>query len=218
MHFYLYWLYDLCHTCPKTNGWIPKMILWKKVTPFKINCYFWYQFVRFLGCITYDLWLGLGYSYVLASGRRIWSSQNPPVDFGDQDVLGSSQLARWWPSTLCLSQVVEKKRPFPGVLVKGWCFPQIALAIWGSYFKLGGEGSQILWIRCRGGAVTQCVVSRCNQGSGVCRSKRGLSRRVSLVSSHACTGGGSQYYLYIYILYHIYVYVIFHFCLVIFIF
>ena len=48
-----------------------------------------------------------------------------------------------------------------------------------------------------GGAVTQCVVSRCNQGSGVCRSKRGLSRRVSLVSSHACTGGGSQYYLYV---------------------
>ena len=37
--------------------------------------------------------------------------------------------------------------------------PQIALAIRGSYFKLGGEGSQILRIRCRvGGAVTQGVV------------------------------------------------------------
>ena len=28
----------------------------------------------------------------------------------------------------------------------------------GSYFKLGGEGSQFLWIRAGGGAVTQGVV------------------------------------------------------------
>ena len=101
----------------------------------------------------------------------------------------------------------KKTRPFPGVRKRLMVFPQIALAIWGSYFKLGGEGSQILWDSLRGGAVTQCVVSRCNQGSGVCRSKRGLSRRVSLVSSHACTGRGSQYYLYIYILYYIYMYI-----------
>ena len=92
----------------------------------------------------------------------------------------------------------------------------------GSYFKLGGDGSQILWIRC-GGAVTQGVVGGvvwCVEGSGfadprpVCRhtechwschlmrvgvrvyrSKRGLSQKVSLeVSSDACTGGGAQDY------------------------
>ena len=41
----------------------------------------------------------------------------------------------------------------------------------GSYFKLGGEGSQILWIRCGGG----------------------LSQRESLeVSSGVCRGQGSQ--------------------------
>ena len=35
-------------------------------------------------------------------------------------------------------------------------------------------------------------------GVRVCRSKRGLSQRVSLkLSSDACTGGGSQYYFYI---------------------
>ena len=45
------------------------------------------------------------------------------------------------------------------------------------------------------------------KGSGVCRSKRGLSRRVSSkVSFDACTGGDSQYYFYIN----------FNFCLVIF--
>ena len=47
--------------------------------------------------------------------------------------------------------------------------------------------------------VTQGVVGGvilwCAWGSEVCRSKRGLSRRVSLeVSSDVCTGGVSQYY------------------------
>ena len=133
-------------------------------------------------------------------------------------------------------------------------FPQNRFSYRGSYFKLGGEGSQILWIRCGGGAVTQGVVSRCRLvcvggqdsqiqdravvtqgvieaviwcvygwgfadsrpgcphtgchwschlmrvGVRVCRSKRGLSQRVSLeVSSDACTGGGSQFAVFIFI-------------------
>ena len=68
----------------------------------------------------------------------------------------------------------------------------------GSYFKLGGEGSQILWIRCRG-AVTQGVVGGAVWCVCVCvgvrvrRSKTGLSHRVSLeVSSGVWRGPGSQ--------------------------
>ena len=55
-------------------------------------------------------------------------------------------------------------------------FSQIALAIGVLTSRLGGEGSQILWIRCR----------------GCCHLMRGQE-----VSSDACMGGGSQYYFYI---------------------
>ena len=69
--------------------------------------------------------------------------------------------------------------------------PQIALFSYrGSYFKFGGEGSQILWIRC-GGTVTHKSRWRCRL---VCVGVRvRLSHRVSLeVSSGVCRGQGSQ--------------------------
>ena len=60
----------------------------------------------------------------------------------------------------------------------------------GSYFKLGGEGSQVLWIRCGGchaGCRWRCNLLRC-VWVWVRRSKTGLSsHRVSLtLSSDAC--------------------------------
>ena len=65
----------------------------------------------------------------------------------------------------------------------------------GSYFKLGGEGSQILWIRCVGGCHTGCRWRCCVVcvGVRVRRCKAGLSHRVSLeVSCGGCRGQGSQ--------------------------
>ena len=45
------------------------------------------------------------------------------------------------------------------------------------------------------GCRWRCTLPMCVGGSGVCASKRGLSRRVSLeVSSDARMGGDSQYY------------------------
>ena len=56
----------------------------------------------------------------------------------------------------------------------------------GSYFKLGGEDSQILWIRCGGGCHTGSRW-RCVWGVRV-----RLSQRESLaVSSGVCRGRGS---------------------------
>ena len=64
------------------------------------------------------------------------------------------------------------------------CFSPNSFSYRGSYFKLGGEGSQILWIRW-GGAVTEGVVG----GVLWC----GLSHKVSLkLSSDACRGQGLQ--------------------------
>ena len=75
------------------------------------------------------------------------------------------------------------------ILPSAFFFPN-SFSSRGSYFKLGGEGSQILWIRCGGG---------CHRGSRwrcrlVCVGVRvRLSHRLSLaVSSGVCRGQGSQ--------------------------
>ena len=75
--------------------------------------------------------------------------------------------------------------PFPMFVI-----PQIALAIGVLTSSLGGEGSQILWIRCGGDCHTGSR-RRCRL---VCVGVRvRLSHRVSLaVSSGMCRGQGSQ--------------------------